>query len=186
MGIGSKNRPFKLESYNPAWKEWYQRIAREIRPIFGDNLVLIEHIGSTSIDCIDMVAKPNIDVLVEMSDLNLVTQYYEQFKALGYTPLGREYVGNGDEYVVKDDLETGRRLESIHILETGHPQIASYRALREYLKSHPADRARYVALKQKLYAEYESEYKQYDSGKAGLIEELKTKAAHWAKINLQN
>lgn len=175
------HRPYELQPYNPAWKKQFIAIAETIRPVFGDNVISIEHVGSTAIACSDMVAKPNIDVCVVVKDLNLIPSVYHDFTQLGYTPLGREYVGDGDEYVVKDDPVTGQRLESIHIYQEGHPKPQVYREFRDYLISHQEDRQRYVALKKDLFSHHKDAYKRYDNGKADLIVEIKQKASQWAE-----
>lgn len=171
-------RPYELRPYDPTWKDTFERIAEHIKPIFGDNLISIEHIGSTSIE--GMMAKPQIDILVVVKDQKLIDDLYGSFLALGYHPQGREYVGNGDYYVTKDAPD-GKRLASIHILEEGHPQIAEYREFREYLKANKDDRDLYIATKQHLYSNHHNNYEMYDRGKTEIIENIKARAREWAQ-----
>lgn len=184
MGKQTKHRPYELKLYDPTWAKQFLVIASTIKPIFGINLISIEHVGSTSIACSDMIAKPNIDICVVVNNLDLIPNLYEDFKKLGYTPLGREYVGDGDEYIVKDNPDTGQRLESIHIYENGHPKPKIYRNFRDYLMLHRADRLLYIKLKNDLYEQHKDNYKNYDSGKTDLIEEIKRKANEWAENHI--
>jgi len=177
----NKSRPYELQDYNPEWKQWFKDRSDKIKPLFADNLVSIEHIGSTSID--GMVAKPNIDILVVVKDLDEVTKRLPSFVEAGYTPQGREYVGGGDEYITEDTPD-GRRITSIHVLEIGNPKIVAYREFREYLKNNAEDRNLYIETKQTLYAKYEKNYGGYDSGKTGTIEAIKKRAHEWAEVNL--
>lgn len=179
MAKSSKDRPYTLEPYNPSWKTRFTQIKRIITPLFGDNLIVIDHVGSTAIACTDMFAKPQIDVCIAVKDIDRVPAVYPSFQALGYTTLGRAYVGDGDDYIVKDDPTTGQRLESLHIYGAGHPKPEQYRRFRDYLTTHTKERAQYVALKQELVKN--KTYTQYDSGKTALIEELKVKANRWAE-----
>lgn len=172
------NRPYELCEYDPAWVEQFEVAKTELEPLFGNNLVTVEHIGSTSVP--GMVAKPQVDVLVIVYDLDQVAEMYEKFRELGYEPRGREYIGTGDEYVTKDSTD-GRRLLSIHIYEDGHPQIAEYRELREYLTHNEAGRNKYNRLKKVLYEENPDNYVAYDRGKDVTLQEIITEAKTWAK-----
>lgn len=51
-----------------------------------DEIVQIHHIGSTAIKGI--YAKPVIDILVEVENINNVDNYNEEMKSLGYIPKG--------------------------------------------------------------------------------------------------
>lgn len=141
----------------------------------------IEHIGSTSVE--GMFAKPNIDILVVVRNLDAVAASLPAFVEAGYTPQGRGYVSDGDEYITEDATD-GTRITSIHTLELGNPRIREYREFREYLKNNQEDRNLYIELKKRLYSEYAHNYEGYDSGKTVTIEAIKSRAHEWAKINL--
>lgn len=181
MSHASKHRPYELVEYNPEWKHWFENRRDKIRPLFGENLLSIEHIGSTSIP--GMLAKPNIDILVVVRNLDDVTERLQSFLDAGFTPQGREYVGDGDEYITEDTPD-GKRITNIHVLELGNPNILAYREFREYLKVHEEDRNLYMETKKKLYAEHNENYRGYDSGKIETIEAIKKRAHEWAEVHL--
>jgi GrpB-like predicted nucleotidyltransferase (UPF0157 family) len=52
------HRPYKLKKYDPDWKSIFLNAKDNLLGIFGDEVVEIEHIGSTSIE--GMVAKPQV------------------------------------------------------------------------------------------------------------------------------
>src|SRR3989344_2603757 len=109
--IPRQHRPYELKEYDPQWKESFFDYAGRLKPIIGDNLLEIEHMGSTSIE--GMVAKPQIDILVIVKDLRLIKDNYEQFRAAGFVPRGTEYISTHDEdkhlYI-----ETKRKLYAQH------------------------------------------------------------------------
>ena len=179
MGILSKNRPFDLIPYTALWAQQFESIKSEIAPLFGDCLVSIDHVGSTAIACEDMLAKPNIDICVVVSRLEQVSKFQNEFLKYGYTYLGTDYVGDGGDYIVKDDLMSKKRKISIHIYEVGSSKPEMYRAFRDYLIQHPVDRMRYVELKKSLYSHHKNAYINYDKGKTDLIEDIKAKALRW-------
>lgn len=167
------HRPYELIEYDPTWKDIFLSTAEKIRPFFGDNLVSIEHIGSTAVE--GMLAKPQVDLLVVVKDLDLVPKQYEEFRTAGYTPRGRGYAGIGDEYVTEDTPD-GKRLVSIHIFPEGHPHIDEYRLFRDYLQSHAEERELYIQEKRRLYNLHSDNYEEYAVGKGGLIDEIKARA----------
>lgn len=167
------HRPYRPQEYDPIWKEKFQDLAERLRPLFGENFVSIEHVGSTSIE--GMFAKPQIDILLIVKNLLLVKNVYPALTQAGFVPRGTEYVGIGDEYVTEDTSE-GIRLASIHIFEEGHPEIEKYRVFREHLRSNKEDRDLYIATKKQLYSEHSENYHGYDSGKMKVIEEIRERA----------
>ncbi|HEU0080524.1 MAG TPA: GrpB family protein [Candidatus Paceibacterota bacterium] len=176
MKAKKTHRPYELQEYDPKWKETFLSTAEKIRPLFGDSVIAIEHIGSTSVE--GMVAKPQVDILVVVKDLDLVPLRYDSIRSAGFTPRGREYVGNGDEYITQDSAD-GKRIVSIHVLQEGWSQIADYRALREYLKTHPEDRELYIRTKRDLYSKHKDDFHSYDSGKTQMISFLVDRARKW-------
>lgn len=52
----------QLAEYDPSWPGWYEREARTIRAALADRVLLLEHIGSTSVP--GLAAKPVIDLIV--------------------------------------------------------------------------------------------------------------------------
>lgn len=172
------HRPFQLHEYDPAWRVRFEQVAEKLRPILRDNVVEIDHIGSTSIE--GMVAKPQVDVLVVVKDLEFVKNCYDAFIRAGLTPRGRGYVNAEDEYVTEDGVG-GTRLTSIHILQEGNPKIAEYKLFRDYLRTNSEDRELYIAAKRDLYTSHHDSYSKYDSGKKSLIDAIKARAQAWAE-----
>ncbi|WP_181186431.1 Stf0 family sulfotransferase [Orenia metallireducens] len=63
-----RQRVIKVVSYNPNWKKDYEFEAEKIKDIFKEIIIDIHHIGSTAIQ--EIKAKPIIDILVEVEDIN--------------------------------------------------------------------------------------------------------------------
>ena len=172
------HRPFQLQEYDPDWKLRFAKAAEELKPLFGDNLVEIDHIGSTSI--VGMVAKPQVDVLAVVKDLDKVAEAHPTFEKAGYVPRGRGYVADDDEYMAKDAPD-GMRLISVHTLQAGNPKIAEYKNFRDYLQQNDEDRNLYIKTKRHLYSTHSDSYAEYDSGKKDVITGIKSRAKKWAE-----
>ncbi len=171
------HRPYELQEYDPVWKQRFLDAAEKLRPIFGGNLVEIDHIGSTSV--VGMVAKPQVDVLVVVKDLDVVVASHNALTKAGFIPRGRGYVTEDDEYLTQDSPD-GRRLVSVHTLQEGNPKIAEYKIFRDYLQENEADRNLYIATKRDLHESHKDSYAEYDSGKKEVINTIKSRAKQWS------
>ncbi len=176
------HRSYQLQEYDPGWNEKFLTIAEKLRPLFTDNLVTIEHVGSTSIE--GMFAKPQIDILVVVKDLSLVKSYYTALTDAGFIPRGTEYVGIINDEYVTEDAPDGTRIASIHILPEGHPEIKNIQVFRDYLRANKEDRDLYIATKKELYFLYPDNYAEYDNGKREVISGITDRANKWV-TNLQ-
>jgi len=172
-----RHRPYLLQEYNPQWNEQFLSEAKKLEPAFGDNLVEIQHIGSTAIK--DMVAKPQIDILIVVKNLDEVKDLHGTFSNLGYTVHGRGHVAPDDEYVSLDAPD-GARLVSIHILQEGNPKISDYKNFRDYLNENKSDRELYIATKRRLCSLHSKNYAGYDDGKKDVITAIKGRAREWS------
>jgi GrpB-like predicted nucleotidyltransferase (UPF0157 family) len=171
------HRAYELQEYDPAWKQCFLEAVEKLKPIFGDNLVEINHIGSTSI--VGMVAKPQVDVLAVVKSLDAVKDQREAFAKAGFVLRGRGYVAEDDEYMTEDSTD-GKRLVSVHTLQEGNSKIAEYKMFRDYLQSNEEDRNLYISSKRKLFSKHRDNYPDYDSGKKEVIAEIKARAKEWA------
>lgn len=171
MAFEKPHRPFEVKEYDPIWSEMFEIRNKKIKEILGDLVVEIHHIGSTSIP--NMPAKPQIDILVVVSDLNAVKDKYQEMELANFNPRGN-YTGIGEEYFTEDD-GNGARISSIHILPIGHPEIEDILAFRKYLLENSDDREKYITKKRELFEKYSQDYQSYDSGKKATIEEIRAK-----------
>ena len=72
-----------LSPYNPNWVKKFKIEKEKLQDILTNNLIAIEHIGSTAIPGI--YAKPVIDILIGVKNLNHINgQLITQIESLGY------------------------------------------------------------------------------------------------------
>ncbi|MEK4061459.1 MULTISPECIES: GrpB family protein [unclassified Paenibacillus] len=87
--------------YDEKWNELFQNEKANLLKAFGDDVIDIQHFGSTSVQ--GMIAKPIIDILIGVNTLelnssvtnNLIEQGYEGFGEIG---VGRLYFRKRQEY----------------------------------------------------------------------------------------
>ena len=73
--------------YNEDWPRKYALEANVIRNIVLDELITITHVGSTAVP--GLVAKPIIDILIIVEDINKLDQLDPLFKKEDYECCGR-------------------------------------------------------------------------------------------------
>ncbi len=57
----------KLLEHNPKWIKQFEEEKKKVNQVLGNEIIAIEHIGSTSIE--GLAAKPIIDILVGIKNL---------------------------------------------------------------------------------------------------------------------
>jgi len=136
----------RLAPHDPAWAGMFRREADALSAALGETCVRIEHIGSTAVP--GLIAKPVIDILIGVHDLDAVDRGSEALQALGFEAKG-EYGLAGRRYFRKSDAQ-GERTHHLHIYRDDDPAMTRHLAFRDYLLAQPDLARAYGALKQAL------------------------------------
>ena len=161
--------------HNKTWKQIYEAEAKKIKEILEDILVSIDHIGSTSVE--GLSAKPIIDILPVVTEIEKVDSYNAAFEALGYECMG-EYGIVGRRYLRKS--RDGEQAFHIHIFGTASEyEIRRHLAVRDYLRTHKEVADAYGALKKKLALQFPNDIESYCDGKDAFVKELEQRALAW-------
>jgi GrpB-like predicted nucleotidyltransferase (UPF0157 family) len=168
-------RKVEVVPYDPEWRSQFWQEAEVISLLLGDNLIVIHHIGSTSIPGI--YAKPIIDILIEVQDIHQVDSQSVNLQTLGYEAMGELGI-SGRRYFRKHNA-AGDRTHHVHIFQTKHSEVWRHLAFRDYLRSHPAIAQAYSELKQKLAQQHPHDIDAYMDGKDGWIKAIEAKASMW-------
>jgi GrpB-like predicted nucleotidyltransferase (UPF0157 family) len=154
--------------YDPAWPARAAAARAELASRLPGLFAAIEHIGSTSVP--GLAAKPVIDLMAAAS-LAQVTGHDETLGEIGYQ---RYDTGmSGRLFYLRD--QHGRRACHLHVVPVDTWPTRNERLLRDYLRGHPADLARYAELKRRLAAG-RADSAGYTRAKTELIQELTDRA----------
>lgn len=162
--------------YDPAWPEKFRKAAGKVEAVLGANLVAIHHIGSTSI--VGIYAKPVIDMVMEVADIDELDGRSADMEALGYEVKG-EFGIAGRRYFRRNDPD-GRRAHQIHAFAAGSPPVTRHLAFRDFLLEHPDFAEQYSDLKCRLAEEHPYDMNAYMDGKDGFIKDMEARALRWA------
>ena len=160
--------------YDPLWAEQFRREAATIRAVFGRVLISIHHIGSTSIP--GMSAKPIIDIMPIVRDIETVEGFNPAMMQLGYESKGENGI-SGRRYFVKGGDE--HRTHHVHTRALDNPEVQRHLDLRDYLIAHAEEARQYADLKVALARQFPHDIDSYVAGKDGFIKELLQKAQKW-------
>lgn len=166
-----------VEPHNPRWAEDFAVEAERIRRALGPIVAVVHHIGSTAIPGI--YAKPIIDFLIEVRDINAVDSRHGEMAALGYEALG-EFGLEGRRYFRKDD-DAGNRTHHVHTYGIDSPQLARHLAFRDFLRAHPDWAGQYSELKRRLVEQHPDSIESYMDGKDPFIKRVEQLALEWQR-----
>ena len=141
-----------LVEHDPEWKNIYKQEAQKIKNILGNELIEIHHIGSTAIP--DLIAKPIIDILVVVKNIEALDSLQDKFVSNDYEWMG-EYGISDRRFILKPNPNKNNRqllenLAHIHCFQQGSPHIIRHIAFRDYLLKNPDIVKKYANLKRKL------------------------------------
>lgn len=161
--------PIRLAEYDSQWPHKYQQEAKRIRTALGPRALRIEHVGSTSIP--GLVAKPIIDIVLEIADSGNEREYAPALEAAGYRLHLRE-PGWYEHRLFKGTDDT----VNLHVFSEGCPEIGRMVRFRDWLRASPEDRELYAQAKRAL-ADQEWKYTQnYADAKSTVVKEIMCRA----------
>ena len=164
--------PIDIIPYNAYWEKLFKQEETLITKVLYENMVNIEHFGSTSVA--GLAAKPTIDILVEVADLNdeIKLNITQKLETIGY--------GNMYHAEKEKKMTFGKGYEMnhicsqtyhVHIREKGNmPQDEIF--FRDYLRKNSNARDEYAELKYKLSKKYRFNREDYTQAKTEFIQKI--------------
>jgi GrpB-like predicted nucleotidyltransferase (UPF0157 family) len=159
----------ELAPHSPQWARDAEQEAARIKSATGAVIVVVHHIGSTSIPGIR--AKPIVDLMPLVSSLAELDALREKIEALGYEWFG-EYGIPGRRYCKRDDPTSGRRLVQLHFFEARSPEVRRHLVFRDYLRLHPDIAKAYEAEKLRCQRLYPGNSHAYSDAKSAWIQSV--------------
>ena len=166
----------EVVAHDPRWATIFRQEAVLLKTVFGDQALAIHHIGSTAVP--GLCAKPIIDILLEVRDINTVDAFNKQLQHQGYTPRG-EYGLPRRRFFPK--TVGGRRISHVHTWQIGDPESERHLSFRDYLISHPDTSSEYGRLKKELAAQFAHDRQSYMDGKHAFCQETEQRAVDWTR-----
>jgi GrpB-like predicted nucleotidyltransferase (UPF0157 family) len=165
-----------IVDYDFAWPALADAELRRVERALGDVAVRSAHVGSTAVP--GLAAKPIVDVLVSVDALEPRQRYVEPLEQLGYL-FAPAPESPSRHFFAKPPQRP--RSHHLHVVEAGSEHEFRHLAVRDFLRAHPDEAARYAALKRQLVARHPQDRLAYIEGKDGYITGLERRAVAWAR-----
>jgi len=159
-----------ITAYDPEWPQRYEHERQKLTPIFGASLIEIHHVGSTAIP--QLSAKPEIDILVVVSEITQPDEWTADLKIHGYQR-GRDF--SPVHLFYKRDVN-GSRTHKIHVCNWRDPKTEEMLIFRDYLRKDRGVREQYQILKLELERKNTEGMTEYLEAKALFIQDAIAKA----------
>lgn len=161
--------PVLLADYDPSWATAFEREATRIRGALGDQVRLLEHVGSTSVP--GLPAKPIIDIVLAVPDSRDEEAYVPLMEAAGYVLRIRE-----PEWFEHRLFKGADQDANIHVFTVGTKEIDRMLAFRDWLRSHDDDRSLYERTKRDLAARDWKYVQHYADAKTEVVAAIMARA----------
>jgi GrpB-like predicted nucleotidyltransferase (UPF0157 family) len=160
-----------LVPYNPNWPNKFEAEKKLVEQTLGTWIKGgVEHVGSTSMP--GMTAKPVIDIMVGVEDLERAKACIPLLESIGYcyAPYKPELM----HWFCKPSLE--RREYHLYLMEPTSDEWKARIAFRDYLKKHANIAQEYLKLKQDLASRYKNDREAYTQAKESFVKEVTLQA----------
>ncbi|MFZ2754072.1 MAG: GrpB family protein [Lysobacteraceae bacterium] len=164
--------------YDPGWPETFEREKRRLQAaLAGENVIGVEHIGSTSIPYLS--SKNILDIAVAMRAPLSIERQTMILAELGYQAYGESPIAENFSWFWR----MGRDGESsfvVHTCPAGSQRLTDVKNFRDFMRAHPEERQRYVDLKRELAAVPGQSWLEYSVSKKVLVVRITARANAWA------
>lgn len=162
--LGLERTTVALRPYDARWAELFEGERARLRGALGNDILAVEHIGSTSVP--GLTAKPILDIGVAVNGFEAAFALVPRVEALGYTFRGEQGIPRR-HYFVQGPEE--RRTHHLHMLEHTNPEWRDLLLFRDRLRAQPETVRAYEALKRELAERYSNDREAYTNGKYSFI-----------------
>ncbi len=152
-----------------AWPRRFEVLRERLLAALGTSALHVEHIGSTAVP--GLAAKPIVDVLVTVPDVEDEAAFVPQLERAGFVLRVRE-----PEHRM---VRTPERDVHVHLYEPGHPAVSAYLDLRDWLRVDADDRALYESTKRRLASREWTDMNEYADAKTDVVHEILGRARAW-------
>lgn len=166
-----------INEWTSDWQTSYEEEARQLKRVFQEQLIQIFHIGSTSIPTIGY-AKPIIDIVMGVANIDLVALYNEKMATLGYVAHGANGITDRFYYTKGGN----NRTHHVHIYHAGHKNINLHLQFKFYMNQHTEKARQYGLVKKELAAIFPYDSSSYQKAKESYVNSLMEKAIQWPII----
>jgi GrpB-like predicted nucleotidyltransferase (UPF0157 family) len=166
--LGLNRSEVVVVPYDARWPSLFEEARAELKSVLGPRVLGIHHVGSTSV--VGLCAKPILDLLVSVPDLDDARELVPELASLGYGFRPQEEIP--DRHYFRrppgGDLRT-------HHLSLAEPDSRHHKvtiAFRDALRRDPKLASSYADLKLRLAERFPHDRPAYIEGKSDFVHEV--------------
>jgi GrpB-like predicted nucleotidyltransferase (UPF0157 family) len=164
-------------AYDPSWADKFKSYAARLRPVLGELIVEIEHVGSTSVP--GLTAKPIIDLDIIISSRVLLEKVITKLATINYVHEGNLGIPGREAFRWPE----GER-HHLYVCSVDTPNLHNHLMVRDYLREHPEAAFEYSQLKAQLALRHKDDIDSYSAAKSVFIEGILDKAQEKYGFNM--
>lgn len=168
-----ERKPFNsivhLAPYDDAWRTHFEQHAQRIKEALGDKILLLEHVGSTSVP--GLPAKPIIDMVLAVADSTDEPSYVPPLEETGYVLRIREPHWYEHRLLKWYNIDA-----NLHVFSAGCEEIERMILFRDWLRQNDEDRELYAKTKRELAARVWKYRQNYADAKSDVVREIMERA----------
>ncbi len=172
--------PIILSDYQTSWSSEFERIKTVLETHLNDQIITIEHIGSTAVK--GLIAKPILDIDLIIHDDVLLETVIHRLHEIGYEYEGNKGISGREAFRRKDPTVPWTQPDEtymahhLYVMRKDAIELHKHLALREALRADKDLVKAYGELKRKLASIYRFERNQYTEGKTEFIQSILKKS----------
>ena len=153
---------------DPAWKNDFDMIRKELEDATGELIIGIEHVGSTSVE--GMSAKPCIDIDVVIKDYSVFPEVVRRLEEIGYIHEGD--LGIRDREAFRYSDKPHLKTHHLYVCPEYSEELHRHITFRNFLRNDPEAAKKYSGIKEEAAMLYPDDIDRYIAHKSPCIEEL--------------
>lgn len=165
LRLAGPGRPVEVLPYDDGWPSEFARLSSIVRGALGDQVLTLEHVGSTAVP--GLAAKPVVDADLTVSDSGQEAAYVPDLEAAGFVLRFREPEWEEHRVLALEDPKT-----NLHVWSPGSIEAQRHVAFRDWLREHDEDRDAYGELKTELAGRGFGDVMDYNNHKAALVYDI--------------
>jgi len=166
----------RIVEHDPTWAVQATQELRRIGEALGPVAVRLEHVGSTAVS--GLAAKPIIDLQLSVTALEPRRRYVGPLEWLGYLFVPAPESPHHHFFANPPERP---RSHHLHVCQAGREHELRHLAVRDFLRAHKAEAARYGALKRKVVRRHPEDRLAYIAGKRQYVDDLEARTLTWAR-----
>jgi len=163
------NSTIYLAPYDPAWPSLFTQLKKRIFEALKDGVLLLEHVGSTSVP--GLSAKPIIDIVLAVADSRDEVSYVDRLEQKGFKLRIRE-----PDWYEHRMFKSTDPMANLHVFSDGCEEIDQMLLFRDWLRNHVDDRLLYEEKKRERADRIWKYTQNYADAKSEVIQEILARA----------